>query len=91
MCLACESLSALSLGLEGIEVRSDWCSALAPRIVLRMTFPASSLAVDSPATVSSTQTTHLISDVLTIVGLWVMELRRRKNQTVAAMTAQPFP
>ncbi len=45
----------------------------------------------SPATVGSTQTTHLISDVLTIVGLWVMELRRRKNLAVAEMTAQPFP
>jgi hypothetical protein len=44
-----------------------------------------------PATVSSTQTTHLISDALTIVGLWVMELRRRKNVAVAAMTAEPFP
>jgi hypothetical protein len=44
-----------------------------------------------PATVSSTQTTHLISDVLTIAGLWIMELRRRKNQAVVAMTAQPFP
>ena len=45
----------------------------------------------NPASVSSTQTTHLISDALTIVGLWVMELRRRKNQAVAVMTAQPFP
>jgi hypothetical protein len=44
-----------------------------------------------PATVASTQTTHLISDALTIVGLWVMELRRRKNVAVEAMTAQPFP
>ncbi len=45
----------------------------------------------NPATVGSTQTTHLISDVLTIVGLWVMELRRRKNLAVADLTAQPFP
>src|SRR3954470_13235907 len=44
----------------------------------------------NPASVSSTQTTHLISDVLTIAALWVMELRRRKNQAVAVMTAQPF-
>jgi hypothetical protein len=35
--------------------------------------------------------THLISDILTIVGLWVMELRRRKNVIVAAVAAQPFP
>jgi hypothetical protein len=45
----------------------------------------------NPATVSSTQTTHLIADILTIVGLWVMEMRRRKNLVVNAMTAQPFP
>jgi len=45
----------------------------------------------NPASVGSTQTTHLISDLLTIAGLWVMELRRRKNVAVDAMTAQPFP
>ena len=45
----------------------------------------------NPATVSSTQTTHLISDVLTLVGLWVLELRRRKNQTVSALTSEPLP
>ena len=45
----------------------------------------------NPASVSSTQTTHLISDFLTIVGLWVMELRRRKNVAVAAITAEPLP
>src|SRR3954470_862703 len=45
----------------------------------------------NPATVSSTQTTHLISDVLTLVGLWVMELRRRKNQAVAVLTAESLP
>src|SRR3954453_3196123 len=44
-----------------------------------------------PASVSSTQTTHLISDLLTIAALWVMELRRRKNVAIDAMTAQPFP
>src|SRR3954468_8181458 len=31
-----------------------------------------------PASHGSTQATHLISDVLTIAGLWAMELRRRK-------------
>ena len=45
----------------------------------------------SPASVSSTQTTHLVSDILTILGLWVMELRRRKNSAIAAISAQPFP
>ncbi|MDP9097443.1 MAG: hypothetical protein M3N48_00415 [Verrucomicrobiota bacterium] len=44
-----------------------------------------------PASLGSTQTTHLISDILTIAGLWVMELRRRKNAVVAAVVAQPFP
>jgi hypothetical protein len=45
----------------------------------------------NPASLSSTQLTHLISDLLTIVGLWVMELRRRKNVVLAAVAAQPFP
>jgi hypothetical protein len=45
----------------------------------------------NPAPVSSTQTTHLVSDVLTIIGLWAMELRRRKNTILAAVAAQPFP
>jgi hypothetical protein len=35
--------------------------------------------------------THLISDILTIAGLWVMELRRRKNAVVSAISAQAFP
>ena len=45
----------------------------------------------NPASISSTQMTHLISDLLTIAGLWIMELRRRKNMVVAAMAAQAFP
>jgi hypothetical protein len=45
----------------------------------------------NPASLSSTQMTHLISDLLTIAGLWVMELRRRKNQVLAEVAAQPFP
>ena len=45
----------------------------------------------NPATISSTQTTHLIGDLLTIAGLWVMELRRRKNLALNAIAAQPFP
>ncbi len=36
----------------------------------------------NPAPVSSSQMTHLISDVLVLVGLWTMELRRRKNSGV---------
>ena len=31
-----------------------------------------------PATLGSSTATHVISDLLTIAGLWVMELRRRK-------------
>ena len=45
----------------------------------------------NPASVSSTQRTHLISDVLTIAALWVMELRRRKNQAVTALTSESLP
>ena len=45
----------------------------------------------NPATVGSTQTTHLISDLLTIAALWVMEMRRRKNLAVAALATQQFP
>ena len=45
----------------------------------------------APATISSTQMTHLISDILTIAALWVMEMRRRKNLAVTALAAQPFP
>lgn len=33
-----------------------------------------------PASPGSIRTTHLVSDLLTIAGLWVMELRRRKAQ-----------
>jgi Na+/phosphate symporter len=32
----------------------------------------------TPASHSSTRTTHLVSDVLTIAALWAMEMRRRK-------------
>ena len=37
-----------------------------------------------PATLGSSTMTHLISDVLTIAGLWVMELRRRKHNRSGA-------
>jgi hypothetical protein len=33
----------------------------------------------TPAAGSSVRRTHLVSDLLTILGLWAMELRRRKN------------
>ena len=32
-----------------------------------------------PATLGSSMMTHLVSDILTVAGLWVMELRRRKH------------
>ena len=32
-----------------------------------------------PATPGSVSTTHLVSDLLTVAGLWAMELRRRKT------------
>ena len=37
-----------------------------------------------PASLGSTRTTHLISDVLTIAALWAMEMRRRKYHGVSA-------
>jgi hypothetical protein len=33
----------------------------------------------TPAAESAVRRTHLVSDLLTILGLWAMELRRRKN------------
>lgn len=38
----------------------------------------------TPASHGSVRTTHLSSDILVIVGLWAMELRRRRMQTSAA-------
>ena len=38
----------------------------------------------TPAPESAVQRTHLISDILTILGLWTMELRRRKHAESAA-------
>src|SRR5437764_13470590 len=32
----------------------------------------------TPATYGSVRTTHVVSDILTIAGLWAMELRRRR-------------
>ena len=36
-----------------------------------------------PATLGSSTATHVISDLLTIAGLWVMELRRRKHSNAS--------
>ena len=33
----------------------------------------------TPATLGSVRTTHITSDVLTVLALWAMERRRRKN------------
>ena len=41
----------------------------------------------TPAAESAVQRTHLVSDLLTILGLWAMELRRRKNAGSGAVTA----
>ena len=38
----------------------------------------------TPAPESSTKRTHLVSDILTILGLWAMEFRRRRNQAAPA-------
>src|ERR1043166_8756795 len=38
----------------------------------------------TPAPGSAVQRTHLVSDILTIVGLWALELRRRQNAGAAA-------
>jgi hypothetical protein len=40
----------------------------------------------TPAAESAVQRTHLISDGLTILGLWAMELRRRKNAGAIVVT-----
>lgn len=40
----------------------------------------------TPAPESAVQRTHLVSDLLTILGLWAMELRRRKNAGAAAVS-----
>ena len=38
----------------------------------------------TPAAEGAVQRTHLVSDLLTILGLWAMELRRRKNAGTAS-------
>jgi hypothetical protein len=38
----------------------------------------------TPATYESVRATHLTSDILTIVGLWAMEFRRRRLRDSAA-------
>lgn len=39
----------------------------------------------TPSPENAVQRTHLISDILTIIGLWAMELRRRKNLEAGAV------
>ena len=39
----------------------------------------------TPAAESAVQRTHLVSDLLTVLGLWAMELRRRKNAGAVAV------
>jgi len=34
----------------------------------------------TPASENAVRATHMVSDLLTILGLWAMELRRRKNK-----------
>ena len=38
----------------------------------------------TPAPESSTKRTHLVSDILTILGLWAMEFRRRRHGAIVA-------
>lgn len=38
----------------------------------------------TPAPESATKRTHLVSDLLTVLGLWAMELRRRRNAPAVA-------
>jgi hypothetical protein len=39
----------------------------------------------TPAAESAVKRTHLVSDLLTILGLWAMELRRRRNAGAAVV------
>ncbi|HEX8279967.1 MAG TPA: hypothetical protein VF551_01210 [Chthoniobacterales bacterium] len=41
-----------------------------------------------PATPGSVATTHIVSDLLTIAGLWAMELGRRKSRRTASADAR---
>jgi hypothetical protein len=41
----------------------------------------------TPAAEGAVKRTHLVSDLLTILGLWAMELRRRRNAGSAATVA----
>ena len=40
----------------------------------------------TPATYVSVRTTHVVSDILTIAGLWAMELRRRRLRPGEALS-----
>ena len=41
----------------------------------------------TPAAGSSVRRTHLVSDFLTVLGLWALELRRRRNAAAATAPA----
>jgi hypothetical protein len=41
----------------------------------------------TPAAESAVQRTHLVSDILTVLGIWAMELRRRKISGSPAVAA----
>jgi hypothetical protein len=44
----------------------------------------------TPAAESAVMRTHLVSDVLTVLGLWAMELRRRKNAGALSASSAPI-
>jgi len=56
-------------------------SAAAPEIKPLRDFLEPTL---TPAPESATKRTHLVSDLLTVLGLWAMELRRRRNAPAVA-------
>lgn len=55
--------------------QTDDAAAVSVRTLLEPTL--------TPATPGSVRTTHLVSDLLTLLGLWAMEFRRRKLRGAA--------
>ncbi len=41
----------------------------------------------TPATPGSVKATHMVSDLLTVIGIWAMELRRRKLSRTTSIVA----
>jgi curli biogenesis system outer membrane secretion channel CsgG len=62
--------------LSAIQRTSDTADLQIPRATIQLTL--------HPASYGSTKTTHLVSDALTIAGLWAMELRRRRVNSAPA-------